>query len=230
MTLDVHALKPILDDLPEADLEALAEVLVPRVLDDGAVICQQDDPGTSAFFIARGNVEVRVGTARSRVAVLRPGQMFGQMSLVDGGPRSATCKAIGSALVYELSSRALTQLGRQSSQLAVRLLWRIARQLAVNLRNADILLGRLAEANPWLDLSKRRLRDEPDAGRPPFAAAAPASAPAQAAPPTAPESFRTQLEYVARNLADVDVRRVRVSATHELTGGTVRDPLRRWRG
>lgn len=230
MTLDIRELKPILDDLPDADLQALAEVLLPRAFEDGAVICQQDDPGTSAFFIARGNVEVRVGTARSRVAVLRPGQMFGQMSLVDGGPRSATCKAVGQALVYELTSQAVTRLGRQSAQLAVRLLWRVARQLAVNLRNADILLGRLAEANPWMDLSMRRLRDQPDAGRPPFGTTSPGPARAPAAPPAVPESFRSQLEYVARNLADVDVRRVRVSATHELTGGTVRDPLRRWRG
>lgn len=228
MKPEVEQLKDILPDLPEADLEALASVLTVREFADGDAICIQGDPGTSAYFIGRGNVEVRVGAARSRVAVLRAGQMFGQMSLVDGGPRSATCRAVGNTVVYELSARGLNGLGRSSAALATRLLWRISRQLAVNLRNADILLTRLAEANPWLELSLRPTRDVPAAAAVP--ASVKPSVPAK--PPTgaAAETFRGQLEFVARNLADVDVRRVRVSATHEATGGTVRDPLRRYRG
>lgn len=228
MNPEVDVLKDILPDLPDADLEALASVLVTRTLADGEAVCVQNDPGTSAFFIGTGNVEVRIGAARSRVAVLRAGQMFGQMSLVDGGPRSATCRAVGAAVVYELSAQALSRLGRSSAALAARLLWRISRQLAVNLRNADILLTRLAEANPWLDLSLRPIRDVPAA----TAVAAPGDPASPAEPLTgaAAETFRGQLEYVARNLADVDVRRVRVSATHTITGGTVRDPLRRYRG
>ncbi len=229
----IRDLEFLLPDFPEPELRALSAVLLERSFQDGECVCRQHDPGHSAFLLASGNVDVRIGMARSRVAVLRPGQMFGQMSLVDGQPRSATCRAVGTTKVYELTSDALVGLARSSATLAARLLWRVAKQLAVNLRNADVLLARLAEANPWLDLSARGVRDMPSPGS--RAPAHPAAPEPKAPPPPPPmpaaapaSSFRQQLENVARNLSDVDLGRVRLSQHRQLTGATIRDPLRRW--
>jgi CRP-like cAMP-binding protein len=68
----------------------------------GEDIIRQDAPGDSLFIIARGAVDVRVavaGVGRS-IARLGPGQCFGEMSLMTGEPRQATCTAIADTVCY----------------------------------------------------------------------------------------------------------------------------------
>lgn len=62
----------------------------------GETILSEGDEGDTAFFIVAGSVEVVVGRgaeARS-VGALNEGEVFGEMSLIEPGPRSATVKAI----------------------------------------------------------------------------------------------------------------------------------------
>jgi CRP-like cAMP-binding protein len=61
----------------------------------GDVIIRQGDEGDTAFFIVSGSVEIFVGqgTEARRVGALGIGEVFGEMSLIDPGPRSATVKA-----------------------------------------------------------------------------------------------------------------------------------------
>jgi CRP-like cAMP-binding protein len=57
----------------------------------GEVIIRQGDEGDTAFFIVLGSVEIFVGARR--VGALGTGEVFGEMSLIEPGPRSATVKA-----------------------------------------------------------------------------------------------------------------------------------------
>jgi small-conductance mechanosensitive channel/CRP-like cAMP-binding protein len=61
----------------------------------GEDVIRQDDPGDSLFIVARGAVDVRVAVdgVRRSIARLGPGQFFGEMSLMTGEPRQATCRA-----------------------------------------------------------------------------------------------------------------------------------------
>ncbi|MDH3754327.1 MAG: cyclic nucleotide-binding domain-containing protein [Acidimicrobiia bacterium] len=54
----------------------------------GAVIIEQGESGDEFFIVAEGSVDVRKNGRK--VAALAPGEWFGEMSLLDGGPRSAT--------------------------------------------------------------------------------------------------------------------------------------------
>jgi CRP-like cAMP-binding protein len=70
----------------------------------GEDIIRQDAPGDSLFIVDRGLVDVRVhvdGTYRS-LARLGPGQFFGEMSLMTGEPRQATCTAVTDTVCYVL--------------------------------------------------------------------------------------------------------------------------------
>ena len=61
----------------------------------GDTIIREGDEGATAYFIVTGEVEILVGeedAARS-VGTLRAGEVFGEMSLIEPGPRSATVKA-----------------------------------------------------------------------------------------------------------------------------------------
>jgi CRP-like cAMP-binding protein len=68
----------------------------------GEDIIRQDAPGDSLFIIARGRVEVRVSVdgAHRRIATLGPGKFFGEMSLMTGAHRTATCTAITDTVCY----------------------------------------------------------------------------------------------------------------------------------
>ena len=63
----------------------------------GQTILAEGEPGDTAFLIVSGSVEVSIGhgpTART-VETLKAGDVFGEMSLIDPGPRSATVRALG---------------------------------------------------------------------------------------------------------------------------------------
>ncbi len=61
----------------------------------GDTIISEGDAGNTAFFIVKGSVEVIVGQgSKARpVATLKAGEVFGEMCLIEPGPRSATVKA-----------------------------------------------------------------------------------------------------------------------------------------
>src|SRR5260370_2008128 len=62
----------------------------------GDTIIREGDEGDTAFFIVDGSVEVSVGQgAKARtVGTLKTGEVFGEMCLIEPGPRSATVKAV----------------------------------------------------------------------------------------------------------------------------------------
>jgi len=60
----------------------------------GDTIIAQGDDGDTAFFIVTGSVEVSIGQGKARtLGVLNAGEVFGEMCLIEPGPRSATVKA-----------------------------------------------------------------------------------------------------------------------------------------
>ncbi len=61
----------------------------------GTLVCAENGPGGSCFIVVRGAVDVstEVRGQQRRLARLGPGSIFGQISLIDGEPRSATCSA-----------------------------------------------------------------------------------------------------------------------------------------
>jgi len=67
-----------------------------EVFEAGDTIIAENEDGHRAFLIVEGEVEVFVGTGSkmSSVAKLATGEIFGEMSLLDPGPRSATVKAL----------------------------------------------------------------------------------------------------------------------------------------
>jgi CRP/FNR family transcriptional regulator, cyclic AMP receptor protein len=66
------------------------------VFEAGDTIISEGDEGNTAFFIVTGSVEVCIGQGdESRtIGMLTTGEVFGEMCLIDPGPRSATVKAL----------------------------------------------------------------------------------------------------------------------------------------
>jgi len=93
---------PLFTGLELGDLEAVAAASVEVEFPAGRVIARQGEIGTGFFIVVDGEVLViRDGT---EIARLGPGQFFGELSVLDGGPRTAkvvadaptTCLALAS--------------------------------------------------------------------------------------------------------------------------------------
>ena len=88
---------PFLAPLPEDEIAALVREARARQYRAGATIFYRDDPGSTLHVIHRGRVKLVLASPEGRevtVGVLGPGAFFGEMALIDGGPRSATAVAL----------------------------------------------------------------------------------------------------------------------------------------
>jgi CRP/FNR family cyclic AMP-dependent transcriptional regulator len=97
----------------------------------GDTILSEGDKGDTAFVILEGSVEVAVGSSeRARiVGMLQAGEVFGEMSLIDSGPRSATIKAATDTTCLESSFDGFLELVEKNPNGAVTILKTFVRRL-----------------------------------------------------------------------------------------------------
>lgn len=74
------------------DFMRLAQVADEKQYDQGAVICRADDYGDTMYGILSGSVKVHKGD--EQYALLQAGEAFGEMAIIDRGPRLADCAAL----------------------------------------------------------------------------------------------------------------------------------------
>lgn len=104
----------------------------------GTTIFTEGDLGAEMYVIHQGRVEIfqdAEGGERT-LAVLEPGDFFGEISLLDDLPRSASARAISDAIVIEVRRSTFVDLLRQHPEIAVRMLRKLSRRL----RQTDALL------------------------------------------------------------------------------------------
>ena len=137
---------PFFAALPDDLLLPLAGGAVAREFGAGERIVRQGETGDSCYVVDRGRAAVLVadGTGERPVAVLEPGSLFGEMSLLTGEPRSATVRAQGDVRLLMLAAPALRQALERSPRLAQDL------AEAVTLRKEGLL-----EARARLDADAR---------------------------------------------------------------------------
>ena len=134
-------------ELPEPGLQMLAERGRPKHFAVGEVIMRQGDSSDSLHVIARGRVRVerdQPGETPLVLAELGPGDVIGEMGLLDGGPRSATVTASEATETLEIHATVLAVVVIQYPQITAALL----RTLSLRLRSADELADSLARRPP----------------------------------------------------------------------------------
>ena len=115
----------------------------------GTVLFVEGSPGGSCFVVLEGAVAVSldVGGRQELLARLLPGSIFGQVSLIDGEERSATCTVQRDALLLELDRAACARLLGDDSPMALKLLGALNGGLISALRGADRRLMRLEQSD-----------------------------------------------------------------------------------
>ncbi len=115
-----------------------------------SIVFTEASPGGSCFVILDGQVDVSTASRGQHqiLATLNAGSVFGQMSLIDNVPRSATCSIRSNAVLLEMVRGPCEDLLRGGSTLALKLLATLNEGLIMALRGADLRLMQLEKAEP----------------------------------------------------------------------------------
>ncbi len=133
--------------LPDSVLEGFIRTLPTERHAPGAIIFAEGAAAHCLYLLLDGEVEVMKkshGGREHRVAVLGPSDCFGEMSLIDVQPRSATVRAIAPTRVLRMSSEDFDRLYRQDLKSYALVVLNIARDLSRRLRVADAILADVA--------------------------------------------------------------------------------------
>tara|TARA_Y100001934_G_scaffold41474_1_gene49709 strand:+ start:1 stop:1170 length:1170 start_codon:yes stop_codon:yes gene_type:complete len=131
---------PLLDGFPKEDLDVLASTLTRKNFSNGEVLCKEGDVGDSFFILGSGKAKVmkEIGEGEAQhLATLDTGTVLGEISLIDGKRRSATCVADGNVILLSCNRTDFDALFQSGSSFAFRFIERIARDLSQRVRSAN---------------------------------------------------------------------------------------------
>jgi len=98
---------------------------------DGDSIFEEDSIGREMYIILTGKVKVikKKGDVETTLATLEEGDFFGEMSLFDNNPRSATVKALGNIKLLEINQKNFLKKISRDPSLAIRMLEKMSQRI-----------------------------------------------------------------------------------------------------
>lgn len=134
---------PIFDELADEVLARLAPRLEQRSLAAGEILFRLGEPGDTLYIIDHGRVEVFLEITGNRLTLneMGPGQAVGEMSVIDGKPRSANVIAVEETLAWCLDHQSFMDALQQQPPMATVVL----SDVAANLRFANTVIEKAAE-------------------------------------------------------------------------------------
>ena len=134
---------PLFAGLNDDDLHRLSLVLTDKYYAKDSVVVSASDAGDALFIVSDGDVKVSLSGENGReiiLSTLGAGDFFGEMSLVDGEPRSASVTCLTNAHILRLARRDFLQLLRSYPSIGIN----VMTEMCVRLRRADESIGNLA--------------------------------------------------------------------------------------
>lgn len=130
-------------DLDDGSLASIEKLFVEKRYMKDSVIFGQRDPGDALFVLAEGRVKVSLygkGGREVILSIFRPGDFFGEMSILDNEPRSASVVAVEDSSLLILERNAFRRHIESNPKIALGVLAEMSRRL----RQADSIIGNLA--------------------------------------------------------------------------------------
>jgi sigma-B regulation protein RsbU (phosphoserine phosphatase) len=149
---------PFLEGAGQDALEHLAEEAMERTFQAGQVILEEGSTGREMYLILEGQVEVVRGHGAEEMLLAQrgPGDLFGEMALLEECPRFATIRALGPVRLLEFSERRMHAALAQQPEL----LYRTVQVLSARLRESDLqMIADLQRKNEELAQAYRELKE-----------------------------------------------------------------------
>jgi CRP/FNR family cyclic AMP-dependent transcriptional regulator len=132
---DLLAQVPLFDGLSRRHLKQITEHADEITFRPGETIVEAGQPGGSFFVVVEG--EAKVVRGPKVLARVGPGEFFGEISLLDGGPRTATVVAETPVLAIRIFKRSFDKVVAQEPSVAAKILAVVARRLREAERRID---------------------------------------------------------------------------------------------
>jgi len=120
------------------NIKKICQYIEPVKARQGAVVFREGDQERSLGIIVKGSIDII--KENTRVATLTSSQTFGEMSLIDGEPRSATGIAAQETIIFFMKDKALIELADDDPKLGVQLLWKFSKLISQRLRQTTDML------------------------------------------------------------------------------------------
>ena len=159
--IEVLKTVPIFSDLSESDLKSVVNKMVSQSYKKGHVILEEDSTGDHCYFLTRGRVKItRVSSDEREVilALLGPGDFFGEMSLLSGEARSANVVTLEKPKALTLNTVDFLGTLELYPKVSINLL----RELAIRLQKSDEQIASLSlsDAERRIAISILRIAEE----------------------------------------------------------------------
>lgn len=131
---------PLFELLDNDEVTLLAEHLEQKHYWGGQTIFKQGDSGGAMYIVESGKVEIFLKDKNNEIVILdqiKPGELFGELSLLDNQPRSASARATEDTLLFEVDRHDLEILFQKHHHAAFDILAMLGRRI----READILVS-----------------------------------------------------------------------------------------
>jgi CRP/FNR family transcriptional regulator, cyclic AMP receptor protein len=151
-TLEVLSQIDLFSGLPTEHLIRVVDIGVEEQYKSGATIFSEGEAGDKFYLIVEGAVRISrfvPGMGEEALAVMRPGNYFGEMSLIDDAARSATAVCHERCRLFVLNRRDLEDLLFVDRDLAYELLWNWVRTLSRRLRATNDKMTFLATTSKF---------------------------------------------------------------------------------
>lgn len=130
----------MLQGLSDQELGKLAGFCEMREMAEGTTVFIENMPGESLFLVKKGTIRISRMFAEGdekTLVVLGPEDIFGEMAVIDGLPRSATARVAENAELISLNRKALEQLCRDDATLALKLVKNIVKVFSKRVREVN---------------------------------------------------------------------------------------------
>ena len=136
---------PLLLDFTPDQIKRLQPWLEPVAWPAGHVVFRRGDPGSSLYLVTQGCASVHLvhDDGDIRLVTFAAGAVFGELALLDRGPRSATITVDQDLAGFGLSEPSFGELCQKQPDIAIKLLSALGRELSVRIRYANMTIQQL---------------------------------------------------------------------------------------
>ena len=130
----------MLQGLNDEDFDKLAALCEMRKMEEGTTVFIENMPGESLFLVKKGTIRISKMFAEGdekTLVVLGPEDIFGEMAVIDGLPRSATARVAEDAELISLKKKSLDQLSKNDADLALKIFSNIVRVFSKRVRETN---------------------------------------------------------------------------------------------
>jgi len=123
---------PLLADLDPGELERIAQVAIPRSFPKGARVFHEGDTSDACYVVREGEVRVTREHSDGRaiaLATLGPGELVGELAMLDGGVRSASVEALTDVELLAVSAADMRGLLERNADITTKLVVKLAERL-----------------------------------------------------------------------------------------------------